>query len=262
MVKRPTRSKKQPTAITVPKVFHAKTFLNENDEIQLGVDVSTHCHTVGLIAQHLLKIYPDKLANILFPNDTALIASLHDIGKITPSFQAKLISALGELTSYPGYTQQLIDKEKDWDGHAGASQIILQSLLENTRKDISIIAGQHHGFSPQMSSIQLSDIANSEWQNAQEELFSHLKSKFNTTLSAEKLSDAKTRLLAGLTSVADWIGSGHWFYDPNTDYRSVIEKAVQDAGFSVLTLKRISLLGIYFMNQIVIVFHLNQHSKH
>lgn len=44
-------------------------------------------------------------------------------------------------------------------------------------------------------------------------------------------SFATARLLAGLTSVADWVGSSHHFDDPAEDWRPLINQALDDAGF-------------------------------
>ncbi len=42
---------------------------------------------------------------------------------------------------------------------------------------------------------------------------------------------AQARLLAGLTSVADWIGSGHFFENPSDPWQPRIAQALDEAGF-------------------------------
>src|SRR5690606_5658068 len=42
---------------------------------------------------------------------------------------------------------------------------------------------------------------------------------------------AQARVVAGLTSVADWIGSGQNFEDPDIPWQQSISKALDDAGF-------------------------------
>src|SRR5690606_9849396 len=44
-------------------------------------------------------------------------------------------------------------------------------------------------------------------------------------------SVARARVLAGLTSVADWIGSGQHFEDPTQPWTGNIERALNEAGF-------------------------------
>jgi CRISPR-associated endonuclease/helicase Cas3 len=50
-------------------------------------------------------------------------------------------------------------------------------------------------------------------------------------------SPERARVLAGLTSVADWIGSSSLFDNPETDWQPLIEKALDNAGFTKPLLK-------------------------
>ena len=43
-------------------------------------------------------------------------------------------------------------------------------------------------------------------------------------------SVAQARLIAGLTSVSDWIGSGRHFENPGAPWRPNIERALDEAG--------------------------------
>ena len=92
-------------------------------------------------------------------------------------------------------------------GHAGVSQITAQAL--NAPEYVPEVLGQHHGFMPNIAS-----------RRAEDEVFGgrpwHLEWKKLVVALEESLQEswpviedfATARLLAGLTSVADWIGSG------------------------------------------------------
>ncbi len=64
-----------------------------------------------------------------------------------------------------------------------------------------------------------------EWQAQRVALVEHLKSVLQTDWPELK-SAAQARTVAGLTSVADWIGSGEFFEDPSKPWEACIEEAV------------------------------------
>ncbi|MGL4939246.1 HD domain-containing protein, partial [Shewanella sp.] len=120
--------------------------------------------------------------------------------------------------------------EKQWGGHAGASQIALTALTDNPY--VPIVAGQHHGFNANTSIYTAnSEVLGGEtWQAERKALFEALVCELGENLPDIQTA-AQARLLAGLTSVADWIGSGHWFEDPAQDWYPRIDQALDQAGF-------------------------------
>ena len=68
----------------------AKTYVADTGEIKAGRQVFNHCQIVGEVARELLKRLPDWLVADLFPSGVELIAAAHDIGKVSPTFQAKI----------------------------------------------------------------------------------------------------------------------------------------------------------------------------
>lgn len=210
----------------------AKSRKKEDGQVLAGRLVLSHCQVVGDVARALIARMPDWLRLALFPDGAELIAAAHDIGKVSPTFQHKIYCALttadtSVMTILKAHNP---DAEKAWGGHAGVSQATVGALMAG--KFIPEILGQHHGFSPNLSLYQ----ANSEvfggdaWNKQRLTTLAQLKlilacdfPVVQTTLQA--------RVLAGLTTVSDWIGSGSLFDDAENDSPAKIEHALNDAGY-------------------------------
>lgn len=182
---------------------------------------------------------PIWLRAALFPDGAELIAAAHDIGKVSPTFQNKIYSALsqgdeGILSALKAYSP---DTEKLWGGHAGVSQVTTDAI--SVGKYIPEILGQHHGFSPKLTIYQASSevFGGDVWNKQRLILLAQLKQTLvcdfplvNTPLQA--------KVLAGLTTVSDWIGSGSLFDDPVNDSPEKIELALDAAGYMQPKLKQ------------------------
>ncbi|MCV6626127.1 MAG: CRISPR-associated helicase Cas3', partial [Cellvibrionaceae bacterium] len=120
--------------------------------------------------------------------------------------------------------------ESAWGGHAGVSQATAETL--NTPPYVAEILGQHHGANPMLGLRRgNSDVfGGAAWFNERTKLVQALQTHFATEWPRFE-NAAQARVAAGLTSVADWIGSGSFFEDPNTDWRPNIQAALKDAGF-------------------------------
>src|SRR6185437_15514041 len=53
-----------------------------------GIGVADHCRNVGYVARALLDAMP-RCVRELFPDGAVALAAAHDIGKISPEFQAQ-----------------------------------------------------------------------------------------------------------------------------------------------------------------------------
>lgn len=210
----------------------AKSRKSKEGKVLPGRLVFSHCHIVGEVARAIMKRMPGWLREGLFPAGAELIAAAHDIGKVSPTFQKKIYSALSckdeavfsELKAYNP------DSEKMWGGHAGVSQSTADEA--SVGRYISEILGQHHGFSPNLAIYQAcSEVFGGQvWHAQRLELLAQLKCALATDFPVVK-SALKARVLAGLTTVSDWIGSGSLFEDPDVDWQPVIEQALDQAGY-------------------------------
>lgn len=205
----------------------AKTYLHaETGDVQLGRSVFNHCQIVGEVAKALMSHYAFAID---FPAGSHLVAACHDIGKVSPYFYEKLRQAChkNSLEKLPDITPE---KESQWGGHAGVSQIAAQAM--GVSPLLAEVLGQHHGFRPEVGSYsaEAEVFGGTGWQQEREKLVQALKETLNANWPI--VSDpVQARLLAGLTSVADWIGSGAWFEDPQKDWRPFIQSALDDVGF-------------------------------
>lgn len=209
----------------------AKTFKSHSGDIELGRNVFDHCVIVGNVSNRILDIMPASIKSKLFPEGSSLVVASHDIGKVCPTFFIKINKAVYG-TNFEKY--QSLSKfdipESGWGGHAGLSSIALQK--EGKAQSIQTIVGQHHGFTPSTETL----LADSEifggigWQDERRKLLNALEKEFDSTW-IEELSESQVRAISGLTCVADWIGSGSVFDDPNVDWHGLIDNAVSNAGY-------------------------------
>jgi CRISPR-associated endonuclease/helicase Cas3 len=209
----------------------AKTYLQADGTTVIGRTVVEHCQIVGEVARALISTYPDDLRSSLFPKGALFAAASHDIGKVSPYFFEKIRQACtpgcSPFNALPGIDPKL---EYQWGGHAGVSQVTAKAM--NAPEFVAEILGQHHGFSPPVAGYRaINDVFGGLlWQQEREALVVELRNLLDADWPQVE-SMPQARLLAGLTSVADWIGSGTFFENPNAPWQDNIERALDDAGF-------------------------------
>ncbi|MBU2788179.1 CRISPR-associated helicase Cas3' [Acidithiobacillus sp. VAN18-1] len=208
----------------------AKTYLRPDDVLVPGRSVVEHCQIVGEVARALIARYPDRLSEILFPPGSSLVAGSHDLGKVSPYFYEKLRKNCGGgVTNWPVFSVNP-ELERQWGGHAGVSQVAARAM--GVPRWVPEILGQHHGFSPPVAGKRADAeiFGGANWQAQREALAVELKLRLGVDWPEVK-SPEQARLLAGLTSVADWIGSGQHFENPALPWKPSIELALDEAGF-------------------------------
>ena len=122
----------------------AKTW--NDGSILCGRTVQEHCMIAGSIAEILVSIFNNLVLNLL-PTESFIPALLHDIGKICPTFQAKLwIAIIGrdnvrkEKPELAGIDPKV---ETSWNGHATVSGSALKEM--GAPESLVQITGSHHG---------------------------------------------------------------------------------------------------------------------
>jgi len=206
----------------------AKTFQQTDGSTTLGRTVVEHCQIVGEVARTLITRYSENLRTSLFPPNAPLIAACHDLGKVSPCFYEKLRRASsGGTTSLKPLTNVNPELERSWGGHAGVSQVAAKALSASPY--VAEILGQHHGFSPPIAGLRADDqsFGGPLWQQERTALVTELKKRLSCDDWPEVDSVPQARLLAGLTSLADWIGSGSFFEDPALPWQERIDLAQQ-----------------------------------
>ncbi|MCD4813431.1 CRISPR-associated helicase Cas3' [bacterium] len=200
----------------------AKTIRDEPVN-RAGVSVAIHCRIVGYVAKELIRRMPKWLRERYYPEGSELIAAVHDIGKISPTFQERIHRDLGQILNITN---------PDLDKVIGYHFTVSQAAADGCPKYIPEILGRHHGRSP--SSIQSADAeiyGGHEWQKKRMDLMNDLKKEMNTDWPAIT-SSIQADAIAGLTTVADWIGSGSLFDTVDEkSWKSKIDEALDRAGF-------------------------------
>lgn len=151
----------------------------------------------------------------------AYLAGLHDIGKASPAFQAKYPGALDRLTA-----AGLPPSHPELDpGHGIVSTLSIAPILvergvpQVAANTLATAIGGHHGIFP--SSRQTQDpkkvqwLGTVNWDAVRQELAATLAGLLGLPDTTPAQTDhPASMVLAGLISVADWIGSdsNHFFH--------------------------------------------------
>jgi CRISPR-associated endonuclease/helicase Cas3 len=200
----------------------AKT-IKTSDGLKIpGITVETHCAIVGSVARELLSRMPGWLRANLFPQGCALIAAVHDLGKVSPGFQQKIYKSCGINLS--------LDVPENLDKIVGYHWAVSQAALEGCGNFIPEIAGRHHGMTPNAGMPNDEAYGGPGWQKVREELLNHLKIVLSEEFPTIVLVDIAD-VLSGLTTVADWIGSGSLFDGKEKKWQSLVSSALDNAGF-------------------------------
>jgi CRISPR-associated endonuclease/helicase Cas3 len=190
--------------------FWAKT--HENG--QPGISVRDHCLNVGCVAEALLERAGASLRALL-PTGSVTLAALHDVGKISTGFQAKCPAWLAQVGLENAARCERWREGSESD-HAKVSQHFLQQVIKPSEANLwGVAAGAHHG-KIQGRRVQAINVISEreEWErSAREQLLLELVDIFGPLPAHAPLKNhSNLWSVAGLISVADWIGSNESFF--------------------------------------------------
>jgi len=231
------------------RYFWAKTL----PESTPGVSVIDHMKDVGFVAQALMELVPALLEKFKFPPSviSALVA-MHDVGKISPGFQMQCATWLEE-NQLTKICQNWVWDSSMEGNHGKVSHAVIQSYLSkigfnrNTSTYVSAAIGAHHGrlnrpnergYRPEKATSESN--SGIPWEAEQISALAQVWSTFVPQGGSISLNSDDPRLwwLAGLTTVADWIGSDARYFIPSRrdetiDSYAAAKQAIQDIGFSL-----------------------------
>ncbi|MGD0816220.1 MAG: CRISPR-associated helicase Cas3' [Verrucomicrobiota bacterium] len=195
--------------------FWAKT----TKDGQPGISVYDHCLNVGCVAEVILAALPSGVRGLL-PAGAISLAALHDIGKITIGFQIKC-----PLWRHQRDLPEISMGEASLSvsDHALVSQVFLQHLLTPMKSHLWAVAvGAHHGKPKGRIAKINGPECLSEWTHGQRmSVAKELLAEFGSL--PDRPPDDRLKpfhsdlwLLAGLITVADWIGSNELWFSPET----------------------------------------------
>lgn len=226
-----------------------------------GISVLHHTMNVGWVAWYLSEQRPRMLKQFrLKPDVSAVLAALHDIGKIAPGFQIKCPAWL-DNNGLKEYATRFGWNSFESD-HAKVTQFTVQRWLAvtfgiegATANTLAAAVAAHHGkvlCSPAGRGMRSDPgrglVDNDIWEEKRRETADALTGVFlGDVEQMRKLSIAmgapELWWLAGLTSVADWIGSDENFFPTDKNLpadvsRKHAARALGAIGFESLPLIR------------------------
>lgn len=217
------------------QLIPAKTFQLADGTTVKGRSVLEHCLIVGHVAREIIeRCFPNEMKSF-FPPGAHLLAALHDVGKVSPTFVEKILRATSgyKQNSHPGLSDAEPQLESQWGGHAGISQAELRKILPFGYTPL--IAGQHHGYLPDLKgkTERAESFGADAWHKERNLLIRELCRVFESEIP--DIRDVHTaRLVSGLITVSDWIGSAGQFNDPDFRWENEIGNALDSAGFTSL----------------------------
>lgn len=191
------------------------------------------------MAELLLNSLPHR-ARLLLPTGTATLAALHDIGKITLGFQVKC-AAWPIPPEFDERTKK--GAHHSVSDHALVSQVFLQQLLKPSGAQLWAAAvGAHHGRPKGTTARRPEFEGAAEWAEAHRQAAADQLIRIFGALPAQPpdtgfgLAHSDLWLLAGLITVADWIGSNEKFFSaetpvPPAESRRLSEHALRSIGW-------------------------------
>ena len=226
-----------------------------------GISVYQHMINVGCVAECIAQIAPQLLVRFNLQSSlVGALAALHDLGKISPGFQQKCGVWLAENNLLQIARNGCWNTGTELD-HGKVSHAAIQDFLIEqgcSRKSVKYIAavlGAHHGrikFLPNDRGIKppaIHPIAEAQsgidWDEARRESAKRIWDFFaaGDCPNESPLGDSPAIWwLAGLISVADWIGSDERFFSP---------EAKEEGNTSPVDNARLALESIGFVPPVV-----------
>ena len=208
-----------------------------------GISVRDHCLNVGCVAEALLELLPPPLKSLL-PPGTATLAALHDVGKVSPGFQVKCQPWLVQRgLKERALTEAWSVRESD---HAKVSQFTVQQLLRSSRlQPWAAVVGAHHG-RIKGERVQVGE----PWEEERARLAADLIKEFGL-LPDQPASDPTLWFVAGLITVADWIGSNERYFPLDAcwdmpERRSLAQAALAAIDWRLTQTKELARFGDLF----------------
>ncbi len=237
--------------------FWAKT----TPDGQPGISVFDHMINVGCVARCISGTSNKLLDRLhLQPSTVGALAALHDLGKISPGFQQKCEGWLAENSLVTIARNGCWDTSAELDhgkvSHAAIQDFMIkQNVAIGAAKYLATALGGHHGrlkYLPNDRGIkpplikQTSDSCSGiDWHEERLKCAQKIWAYFNAEDSIDHLSGDSPAIwwLAGLASVADWIGSDERFFSSETrmggkDVVSIAIRALDSIGITLPILKK------------------------
>ena len=213
----------------------AKTRIDNTGTPLRGRSVLEHCQIVGNIAKQLVELLPQNIFNESDKSVIGFLASLHDLGKISPKFQEKLEKAIKQERG--DSLDQAI--EERYQFHGGATYIALRDL--GITDKLAWALGSHHRIlikdNLELFTSNNALLGGSSWAKERENLFKELKNYFQVK-EIPAFDSPHVETIAGITQQADWLGSSESFEKPTTQWEALTSTVLKENGFIAPRIKK------------------------
>ena len=213
----------------------AKTRTNTEGPVTAGRSVWEHCLIVGNIAQELAKLFPKDTFKTTDIKTIGLLASLHDLGKICPSFQNKLKRVIEDNNLLDA--DRIIEERHQF--HGGVTYISLRDW--GLQDKLAWALGSHHKIlikgNLELLTSTSSLLGGVSWENERQNFFKNLKKYFQVE-EIPYFDDYHAETIAGITQQADWLGSAELFEDPNIQWKKLTVNLLKDNGYAIPSIKK------------------------
>ncbi len=212
-----------------------------------GISVRQHCHAVRYVAEELLHHFPHFCEdNDIIPEAVAFLALAHDVGKISLDF-------LQKCSVWLQHEGLALQAQKDlWASnyarwHPEISQKSLQHFLQGHQHELktayfwAAVVGAHHG--RLLANGSARPVRFKETERALEDERQACLQEFWEECSRPLLpsvdgSDPRLWSVAGLVTLADWLGSDEKFFPADrvmteTELRRTATDAVATVGLGM-----------------------------
>lgn len=205
-----------------------------------------------IMRSHLSSLALERLSKGLVLQGDSLIrfcgfmAGSHDLGKVSPAFQFQ-VSEVGKAlvgeNIYDCWFKYPTTGQKTPHGTVTAATLpeflIQLGIDKKLARKLAVIVGGHHGFFPGSKEIQdlnQDDIGRGTWLSFRQSIYEQLRDFVG--LKSEDLphqcDNAAAILLAGLTTVSDWLASNPepdsgFPYANDMPFTETVQKAARDA---------------------------------
>lgn len=215
-----------------------------------GISIYQHLINVGRVAQILAGTSPELIKRFnLRKEEIGALVALHDLGKLSPGFERKSEKWLEKNNL------KKLDVNHSWKNimegnHGKVSHAAIQQYLNSigvprqTASYLACLLGAHHGrlippdergYMPQKAITE--NYSGIPWEQERQNTAEQVWTVFRADKTKLELDEDTPAYwwLAGLTTIADWIGSDEEFFSPEKespefDAVSAAEKCIAAIG--------------------------------
>ncbi len=216
--------------VQCPVLSWDKCIAKTNSKGNPSKTVKDHAYQTAAVCKLFLQYLPEPIRKLV-SDDAIALAAIHDVGKISPGFQKKI---LGQHVKniIPGLLR--FSLENFVTDHALTGAIALDAYFQNKYEasDYAQIISLHHGdFKIFNSSSNIGSIyGGTSWANERKKFLSNIFDSIQK-LDNKKIAPFLRYLFTGIVTISDWIASDEKFFIKNDGYDFQAQNALHQCGF-------------------------------